>query len=471
MQSMGATVILELINFTKMTNKLSTQRLNDSAAMRWGALGVVAFTMMAAYFVNDVMAPMKGLLESGMGWSSSDYGYYTGGYSFLNVFLLMLIWGGFILDKFGVRFTGKLATILMVAGTALQYYGLTALVGNPTEIFGYSLSVNVAFIGYAIFGVGAEVAGITVTKVIAKWFKGKEMATAMGVQVALARIGSQAAYALALPIASRLGITTPLLIGILLLMGGTLAFFIFSMWDKKLDTQIADESNGEENEEKFSFKDVVSVLSNQGFWLIAALCVLFYSCVFPFQKFATELMILKYGVNADWAGFIAGSPALGALILTPIFGSFIDKRGKAASIMALGAAMLIFVHCVYAIPSIHSAWVAVVLMLILGVAFSLVPSAMWPSVAKIFPAHQLGTAYALIFFIQNIGLWGIPTLIGAVLQKYCIVETTAEGNVYDYTLPMIIFASIATISLVVAIALKIVDKKKGYNLEKANIVK
>ncbi len=453
-----------------MTTK-TTQRLNDSAAMRWGALGVVAFTMMAAYFVNDVMAPMKGLLESGMGWSSSDYGYYTGGYSFLNVFLLMLIWGGFILDKFGVRFTGKLATILMVAGTALQYYGLTALVGNPTMIFGYSLSVNVAFIGYAIFGVGAEVAGITVTKVIAKWFKGKEMATAMGVQVALARIGSQAAYALALPIASRMGVTTPVLIGILLLLGGMLAFFIFSMWDKKLDTQIAKEASSSDDEEKFSFKDVVSVVKNQGFWLIAILCVLFYSCVFPFQKFATELMILKYGVNADWAGFIAGSPALGALILTPIFGSVIDKRGKAASIMALGAAMLIFVHAIYSIPSIHSAWVAVVLMLILGVAFSLVPSAMWPSVAKIFPAHQLGTAYALIFFVQNIGLWGIPTLIGTVLEKYCIVGQSADGNIYDYTLPMMIFTGIAAISLVVAIALKRADKKHGYNLEKANIEK
>ncbi len=451
--------------------KQMTKRLNDSAAMRWGALAVVSFTMMAAYFVNDVMAPMKGLLESGMGWSSGDYGYYTGGYSFLNVFLLMLIWGGFILDKFGVRFTGKLATILMVVGTALQYYGLTVLVGNPTTIFGYSLSVNVAFIGYAIFGVGAEVAGITVTKVIAKWFKGKEMATAMGVQVALARIGSQAAYALALPIATRMGITTPVLIGIILLLGGTTAFFVFSLWDKKLDAQIADEQNGDEDEEKFSFQDVVSVVKNQGFWLIAILCVLFYSCVFPFQKFATELMILKYGVDADWAGFIAGSPALGALILTPIFGNFIDKRGKAASIMALGAAMLIVVHCVYSLPSISSAWVAVCLMLVLGVAFSLVPSAMWPSVAKIFPAHQLGTAYALIFFVQNIGLWGIPTLIGAVLEKYCIVGSSADGNVYDYTLPMMIFTGIAATSLVVALALKRVDKKKGYNLEKPNIVK
>ncbi len=461
--------------------KLSTQRLNDSAAMRWGALAVVSFTMMAAYFVNDVMAPMKTLLESDMGWSSSDYGYYTGGYSFLNVFLMMLIWGGFILDKFGVRFTGKLSTILMVVGTAIQYYGLTALADSQTVIMGYKLGVNVAFIGYAIFGVGAEVAGITVTKVISKWFKGKEMATAMGTQVALARIGSQAGYALALPIASKMGITTPVLIGIMLLIGGTVAFFVFSMWDKKLDKQIADDASGDEDEEKFSFKDVISVVKNQGFWLIALLCVLFYSCVFPFQKFATELMILKYGVSENLAGFIAGSPALGALILTPIFGGFIDKRGKAASIMALGAAMLIFVHCIYSIPSIHSTWVAIALMIVLGIAFSLVPSAMWPSVAKIFPSHQLGTAYALIFFIQNIGLWGIPTLIGSVLDNYCVTGYRWEYNattklvdavkIYDYTIPMMIFTGIACISLVVAIALKVVDKKKGYNLEKANIVK
>lgn len=291
----------------------------------------------------------------------------------------------------------------------------------------------------------------------------------MGVQVALARIGSQAAYALALPMATRMGITTPILLGIILLIGGLIAFFVFSAWDKKLDKQIADEPAGDEEEEKFSFKDILCVVKNPGFWLIAVLCVLFYSCVFPFQKFATALMIQKYGVNADWAGFIAGSPALGALILTPIFGGFIDKRGKAATIMALGAAMLIFVHCVYSIPGINSAWVAIFLMLVLGVAFSLVPSAMWPSVAKIFPTHQLGTAYALIFFIQNIGLWGIPTLIGSVLNKYCIIGSSAEGNIYDYTIPMIIFTGIAIISLFVAIALKVADKKYGYNLEKANI--
>lgn len=447
-------------------------KLNDSKATRWGALGIVAFTMMAAYYVNDVVAPLKTMLESELAWSSSEFGFFTGAYSFLNVFLLMLIWGGLILDRFGIRFTGKLATILMVVGTALEYYAMTAMAGDVTQVFGMKSGVFVASAGYSIFGVGAEVAGITVTKIIAKWFKGKELATAMGVQVALARIGSQAGYAAAIPLARTFSLSTPVMLGLVLLAGGLIAFFAFSVLDKKLDKQLSDEVSvgDKDEEEKFSFKDVKNILTNPGFWLIALLCVLFYSCVFPFQKFASELMTSKYGIDENVAGFFAGLPALGALILTPIFGGFIDKKGKSASIMMLGAAMLIGVHLIYAIPTIHYWLVAIVLMIILGIAFSLVPSAMWPAVAKIFPVSQLGTAYALIFFIQNIGLWGIPTLIGYVLDSYCKSEV-GDIIVYDYTLPMCIFTAIAVLSLLVAIMLKSADKKYGYGLEEANIKK
>lgn len=453
------------------------KKLNDSWGMRWGALAIVAFTMMAAYYVNDVVAPLKSMLEAspannGLGWSSSDYGIYTGAYSFLNVFCLMLIWGGLILDRFGIRFTGKLATILMVVGTWLEYYAMTGMVGTADMILGYKADVFVASAGYSVFGVGAEVAGITVTKMIAKWFRGKEMATAMGVQVALARVGSQAAYAVAIPVARSFELTTPVLIGLVCLVGGMIAFFSFSVLDKKLDTQMEEIKDESSDEEKFSFKDVATILSNPGFWLIALLCVLFYSCVFPFQKFASELMITKYGIDENVAGFFAGLPALGALILTPVFGGMVDKRGKAASIMMFGAAMLIFVHFIYALPFITSSFIAIAMMIILGIAFSLVPSAMWPSVAKIFPAHQLGTAYALIFFIQNIGLWGVPTLIGFVLDNYCITGKTESGtNLYDYTMPMCIFTGFAVLSLVVAFALKIADKKFGYKLEESNIKK
>lgn len=435
-----------------------------------GSISIVAFTMMAAYYVNDVMAPLKNMLESDLAWTSTEFGFFTGAYSFLNVFLLMLIWGGLILDRFGIRFTGKLAAILMVVGTGLEYYAITVLAGDESLIFGYKTGVFVASAGYSIFGVGAEVAGITVSKIIAKWFRGKEMATAMGVQVALARIGSQAAYSVAIPLARNFSIDTPLLIGFVLLVGGLIAFFAFSVMDKKLDKQV-EASTEDGGEDKFSFKDVKHILTNPGFWLIALLCVLFYSCVFPFQKFASELMVGKYGIDENVAGSIVGLPALGALILTPVFGGLVDKRGKAASIMMLGAAMLICVHFIYAIPSIDNWLIAIGLMIILGIAFSLVPSAMWPSVAKIFPVNQLGTAYALIFFIQNIGLWGIPTLIGWVLDTYCVVGTSGNANEYDYTIPMCIFTGLAILSLFVAFLLKVVDKKKGYGLELPNIKK
>ena len=452
-----------------MTEQLK-KKLNDSVVTRWGALAIVAFTLMAAYYVNDVMAPLKNMLESDLAWTSTEFGFFTGAYSFLNVFLLMLIWGGLILDRFGIRFTGKLAAVLMVVGTGLEYYAITVLAGNESLIFGYKTGVFVASAGYSIFGVGAEVAGITVSKIIAKWFRGKEMATAMGVQVALARIGSQAAYSVAIPLARNFSIDTPLLIGFVLLVGGLIAFFAFSVMDKKLDKQV--EASAEDGgEDKFSFKDVKHILTNPGFWLIALLCVLFYSCVFPFQKFASELMVGKYGIDENVAGSIVGLPALGALILTPVFGGLVDKRGKAASIMMLGAAMLICVHFIYAIPSIDNWLIAIGLMIILGIAFSLVPSAMWPSVAKIFPVNQLGTAYALIFFIQNIGLWGIPTLIGWVLDTYCVVGTSGNANEYDYTIPMCIFTGLAILSLFVAFLLKVVDKKKGYGLELPNIKK
>ncbi len=449
-------------------------RLNDKAWARWSALFVVAFTMMAAYYVNDVMAPLKSMLEGQLHWTSSEFGMFTGAYSFLNVFLLMLIWGGLILDRFGIRFTGILATVLMVGGTLTEYIAITTYGGTTEQVFGYKLDVFMASAGYSVFGVGAEVAGITVTKVIAKWFNGKEVALAMGVQVALARIGSQVAYAVAIPVARNFNLDTPLFIGSILLLGGFISFLAFTFMDRKLDRQVKI-STESSPEDKFSFKDVVAVVSNPGFWLIAVLCVLFYSCVFPFQKFATELMVTKYGVSEDIAGTFAGLPALGALFLTPVFGGMIDKRGKAASIMMLGATMLIFVHCIYALPFIHAAWVAIALMIILGIAFSLVPSAMWPSVAKIFPVKQLGTAYALIFFIQNIGLWGIPALIGYILDAYCITGTQVSNgvttNVYDYTLPMCVFTGIAILSLVTAFLLKAADKKYGYHLEEANIKK
>ena len=215
-------------------NQTSNQKLNDKTWARWSALFVVAFTMMAAYYVNDIMAPLKSMLEGELHWTSGEFGFFTGAYSFLNVFLLMLIWGGLILDKFGIRFTGMLSAILMVGGTICEYAAITRFGGTEEMLFGYKLDVFMASAGYSVFGVGAEVAGITVTKIIAKWFHGKEMALAMGVQVALARVGSQVAYAVAIPVAKNWHLDTPLLIGAILLVGGLVSFLCFTFMDRKL---------------------------------------------------------------------------------------------------------------------------------------------------------------------------------------------------------------------------------------------
>jgi len=448
--------------------------IRNSTPARWTALCIVSFTMMAAYFFTDVMSPMKTLLESQMGWDSSDYGFFTSAYGWFNVFFLMLIFGGLILDKMGIRFTGMASSLLMVIGASIKYYAIATPALAATRMVGINGQVMIAALGFAIFGVGCEVSGITVSKIIVKWFKGKEMATAMGIQVALARIGTALAMGLTVPFANLFkteegaSLSAPILLGAIALCAGLIAFFIYTFMDKKLDQEISDAYTGEK-EESFRLADVKMILTNKGFWLIALLCVLFYSCVFPFLKYATDLMVNKFAVNPDLAGLIPMLLPFGTILLTPLFGGIYDKKGKGASIMILGAFMLLFVHLVFSIPFLNNWILAVALMIVLGIAFSLVPSAMWPSVAKIIPEKQLGTAYALIFYIQNIGLMGVPFLIGKVLENFC-KTTSADGAIsYDYTMVMVMFSGLAILSIIVAYALKREDKKKGYGLEQKNV--
>lgn len=445
------------------------ESIRNSTVARWTALGIVAFTMLVAYFFTDVMSPLKTLLETEMGWDSSDYGFFTSAYGWFNVFLFMLLFGGLILDKMGVRFTGQLSASLMIIGAAIKYWGISsdALVGK--ELFGISAPVVWASIGYAIYAVGAEVTGITVTKIIVKWFKGKEMALAMGLQVALARVGTAMALIITVPFAQHFqNVPAPVLLGVALLCIGLVAFIGYTFMDRKLDKEISDDVRVEP-EERFKLSDVKLILSNKGFWLIALLCVLFYSCVFPFLKYATDLMVNKFNVDIKLAGIIPGLLPFGTILLTPLFGGIYDKKGKGASIMILGAIILLFVHVLFTIPFLNNWVLAVVLMIILGISFSLVPSAMWPSVAKIIPEKQLGTAYALIFWIQNIGLMGVPFAVGKVLNAFCRIEN-ADGTVrYDYTLVMCLFSLLAALSILVAVALKREDKKKGYGLELKNV--
>jgi MFS family permease len=453
-----------------------TNTLRDSKVARWAALGVVSFTMLCGYYITDVMAPLKPMLEKEFLWSSTEYGFFTSAYGWFNVFLLMLILGGIILDKKGVRFTGKMATIIMVVGTAIKYWAIStdSLTG---EIFGMKSQVVIAGLGFATFSVGVEVAGITVSKIIVKWFRGKEMALAMGLEMATARLGTGLALIISAPIAGIFAdVSAPILLGLLLLCIGMISFFIYSFQDKKLDASIAaeaDRSGFVDDEESFRLKDILVIVKNRGWWYIAILCVLFYSSVFPFLKYAADLMVNKFGVDPKIAGAFPALLPFGTILLTPLFGSIYDRKGKGATIMIIGSLILIFVHAMFSIPFLSQTYVAIFLIITLGIGFSLVPSAMWPSVPKIIPMKQLGSAYALIFYIQNIGLMLVPLLIGWVLDRFCITGTHLVDGApvpsYDYTIPMMIFTSFGLLSLVFALLLKAEDKKKGYGLELPNI--
>lgn len=463
-----------------MTTALK-QTLRDSWVARWTALIIVSFTMMWGYFLTDAMSPLMDMLgisveQGGMGWSASDFGNFNWAYMWFNVFFFALLFGGIILDKIGVRLTGVVTCLFMVAGAGIKYYAIEYIQPGGEAIFlGLNKQVLVACLGYAVFAVGTENCGITVTKVIARWFRGYETALAMGIQVAVARLGTALALAVSPILAKNFEVSTPLLMAWVLLVIGLLAYLVFCIMDSRLDKQegafVADDAD----DETFKIGDLTIILKSKGFWLIALLCLCFYSAVFPFLKYATSLMINKYNVDPTLAGFLPSILPFGNLLMTPIFGGIYDKYGKGATIMVIGSVLLIIVHLLFAMPMLNYWWFAALIMVLLGVAFSLVPSAMWPSVPKIIPLRLLGSAYALIFWVQNIGLGSVPLLIGNVLSDYCIVGTVVrDGNEviqYDYTLPMLIFAVFGVVALGLALWLKAEDSKKGYGLEKPNIVK
>ncbi len=463
------------------------KKISESATARWSVLALVAFTMLCGYFITDVMAPLKNMLETQMAWDSSDYGFFTSAYGWFNVFLLMLIFGGMILDKMGVRFTGLMSTIIMVVGVGIKYWAIASdFGGSVVHIFGVSISTQVlwASIGYAIFGVGIEIAGITVSKIIVKWFKGKELALAMGLEMACARIGTALALGVTPMLAEHFqSVSMPILLGLLLLCIGMISFVVFVVMDSKRDQELKETAAPEE---PFRFRDIFDIIKLKGFWYIAILCVLFYSAVFPFLKYAPDLMINKFGISSKLSGIIPSLLPFGTILLTPFFGNLYDRKGKGATIMLIGSFMIVGIHLLFAIPAFTSWWLALALIIALGVAFSLVPSAMWPSVPKIIPENKLGTAYALIFWIQNWGLMGVPYLIGKVLNNYCVIgsdEAMAEeitGTVvpevatevaYDYTIPMLIFTALGLLSILFAFLLKRENTKKGYGLELPNIQK
>ena len=451
------------------------QKLSDSKSARWTALVIVSVTMMFGYFFTDVMSPLEPLLTAakadgglGLGWTSDEYGFFSGAYGYFNVFLLLLFFGGIILDKFGIRFTGIMSTILMFGGALIKWYAVSHDFDGTIAVpfFGsYHTQVVFAATGFAVYGVGCEIAGITVSKVIVKWFTGHELALAMGLQVALARIGTAGALALALPFAKAMGgVSASVGLGAAMLCAGMIAFIVYCIMDKKEDASAAAVQS--EPEEGFKFSDLGTLFCNRGFWYVAVLCLMFYAGVFPFLKFATKLMVMKYNVPEATAGLIPAMLPFGTIFLTPLFGSIYDKYGKGATLMLIGSTLLTLVHITFAIPL--NSWVlAIIVMIVLGIAFGLVPSAMWPSVPKIIPMKLLGTAYALIFYIQNIGLALVPVWIGKVNQA----NTMADGKTIDYTQSMTIFACFGAIAIVISLLLIMEDKRKGYGLQKPNIKK
>lgn len=451
------------------------QKLSDSKSARWTALVIVSVTMMFGYFFTDVMSPLEPLLTAakaddglGLGWTSDEYGFFSGAYGYFNVFLLLLFFGGIILDKFGIRFTGIMSTILMFGGALIKWYAVSHDFDGTIAVpffGGYHTQVVFAATGFAVYGVGCEIAGITVSKVIVKWFTGHELALAMGLQVALARIGTAGALALALPFAKAMGgVSASVGLGAAMLCAGMIAFIVYCIMDKKEDASAAAVQS--EPEEGFKFSDLGTLFCNRGFWYVTVLCLMFYAGVFPFLKFATKLMVMKYNVPEATAGLIPAMLPFGTIFLTPLFGSIYDKYGKGATLMLIGSTLLTLVHITFALPL--NSWVlAIIVMIVLGIAFGLVPSAMWPSVPKIIPMKLLGTAYALIFYIQNIGLALVPVWIGKVNQA----NTMADGKTIDYTQSMTIFACFGAIAIVISLLLIMEDKRKGYGLQKPNIKK
>ena len=448
------------------------RKLNDSAFARWSAVILISLMMFFAYMFVDILSPMKENLEGALQWSSTTYGTYGASEYFLNVFFLFLIFAGIILDKMGIRFTGLLSASLMVIGAGIKFYAVSDTfaeselnaVMTSWGLFDLPGTALLACVGFMIFGCGCEMAGTTVSKAIAKWFKGKEMAMAMGLEMSIARLGVFAAMWLS-PIVYNAGgeeVSAPVLFGTILLMIGLIFYFVFCVMDRKFDKQLkaSGEVSEEASEEEFKFSDLKNIFKSKMFWLVAMMCVLYYSAIFPFQKFAPDFLAKTLGVDSDTGAQLFSCFPILAMCLTPFLGGFIDRKGKAASMLMVGSIIMIACHLCFAflLPVFPSEALAITIIAILGVSFSLVPAALWPSVPKIIDERILGSAYCVIFWIQNIGLLIVPIIIGAV--------NDATGS---YVLPMVIFSSFGVAALFIGMLLKREDTKKGYGLELPNI--
>ncbi len=462
------------------------RKLNDSAAARWTALVLVALMMFFGYMFVDVMSPIQALIENQRGWNPDVFGTYAASEYILNVFGFLII-AGVILDKMGVRFTGVLSASMMLGGAVIKFIGITEwfqATGFAEWLnswwTAFPASAKMAALGFMIFGCGCEMAGTTVSKAIAKWFKGKEMALAMGLEMAIARVGVFAIFSISPLIAAKFGtVVAPVAFCTVLLLIGLITFTVFTFMDRKLDSQLGAEVEGE-SEEEFKFSDLGKILSSQVFWIVALLCVLYYSAIFPFQRYGANMLQCNLdGISAEAASDIFRWFPIGAAVITPFLGNFLDRRGKGATMLIGGAILLICCHLIFAflLPQTKSELLAYSTIVLLGISFALVPAALWPSVPKIIDEKVLGSAYCLIFWVQNIGLCFVPKLIGSLLTSTnsdnpAVLAAKAAGAEfipYDYTVPLVVFAGFGVLALLIALYLKAVDKKRGYGLEEPNI--
>ena len=447
--------------------------MNDNPIARWGVLILVASMMFFAYMFVDVMSPLMSLVEGNLGWSSSTFGTYAASEFILNVCGFLLI-AGVILDKLGVRFSGILSAGLMVAGAAIKFIGISEWFQATafaqwlgTWWVEMPASAKMASLGFMIFGCGCEMEGTNVSKILAKWFKGKEMALAMGLEMAIARLGVFAVMWIA-PIISRSfggSLLAPVGFCGALLCIGLINFVIFGIMDKKFDKQLAEAgmavSEGGSDEE-FHLSDLGAIFKSKMFWIVALLCVLYYSAIFPFQRYATNFLELTLDISAEEGAQLFSCFPILAMVLTPFLGFFLDRVGKGASMLMIGSVIMTACHLCFAflLPVFPYKWLALLIIVILGVSFSLVPAALWPSVPKIIDEKILGSAYCLIFWVQNIGLCFVPKIIGAL-----------KMSTGGYLVPMIVLSSFGVLALLLSLVLKAEDIKKGYGLEKPNIEK
>ena len=461
------------------------KNLNDHAWARWTAMVLIAMMMLFAHMFVDVISPIKELIQVQRGWTSDIFGTYAGSEYLLNVWGFLIL-AGIILDKMGIRFTGLASAIIMIIGAAIKFYAISdAFAGSDLESWlnswwtSFPASAKLASAGFMIFGCGCEMAGITASKAMAKWFEGKEMALAMGLEMALTRVSVFLIFTISPRLAGIGGanpsVVRPVAFCLALLCIGLLFYSIFCVMDKKLDKQTgaADSVNPED---EFKFSDIGKIFSSKLFWIVAMLCVLYYSAIFPFQKFAANMLQSNLNLDATTAADIFRWFPIGAACVTPFLGWFLDKRGKGATMLILGALLMIVCHSIFALvlPAVPSKIIAYSAIILLGVSFSLVPAALWPSVPKIMDKRFLGSAYSLIFWVQNFGLSFTPMLIGWALEKTNPgvaeqIAAGATGVTYNYTAPMLVFVGLGVLALLFALYLKADDRKNGYGLELPNI--